>query len=483
MARIFIAGFLHETNTFAPTRAQYEDFVHGEGFPPMMRGAAILEAFAQTESCTGGFVQAMQAFGEHEYIPALWCGTSPSGFVTQDAFERIALEIVQAAQAAKPDALYLDLHGAAVAEHIDDCEGELLQRLRAVLPASIPIVVSLDSHANVSDTMLNLADALVAFRTYPHVDLRATGARAASLLAARLRGEPRLSVAWHRTPFLIALNAQCTDLPLPARVYEQLAQLETKYGVQMSASMGFPAADVVFCGPIQWAYAHTPTDARQALNSLADLIESADWSIDFLDADSAVAQAMQLGGQGNGPVVIADTQDNPGAGGQSNSTGMQRALLKAGAQHAAVGLMVDPAAARAAHAAGVGAEIDIALGGRADMPGNEPLQARYKVEALTQGNLTLAGPMLNGTVIDLGLCAQLSVAGVRIAVTSHKMQMLDRTLFRHVGIEPETMAILVNKSSVHFRADFTCIASHILLAKAPGFMIADPKDLPWKNRR
>jgi microcystin degradation protein MlrC len=199
-------------------------------------------------------------------------------------------------------------------------------------------------------------------------------------------------------------------------------------------------------------------------------------------------QALELAAAADRPVVIADTQDNPGAGADSNTTGMLHALLRAGAgqrlpQQVALGLLYDPEAAAAAHAAGQGARLRLALG--RSVPtwsaqwSDPPVEAECTVRALHDGNVVLQGPMMTGVSVRLGPCACLDVEGVLVVVASGKKQMLDRALYRCVGIEPERMKILVNKSSVHFRADFAPIAQQILVARAPGPMSADPADLPW----
>ncbi|MBT9501692.1 MAG: M81 family metallopeptidase [Burkholderiaceae bacterium] len=476
-----IAGFQHETNTFANSRAGWAEFENGGGFPALRLGRDLL-GLRDIDVPLGGFLEAMQGRGHH-YLPVIWAAACPSGPVTRAAFERISAAIVEAARSEQPDAVYLDLHGAAVAEHVDDCEGELLARLRAVLPPQIPLIASLDLHANVSPQMLELADALVSYRTYPHVDMRATGARAAALLQARLDGSPRLALAWRQTPFLIALNAQCTDLALPRQIYGQLDALE-QLGVQhLSFATGFPAADIACCGPALWGYGSDAQAVRAAVDRLADAVEAqeADWDFELLGAAEAVHRAIAVAATAQRPVVIADTQDNPGAGGHCNTTGMLRALLDAGAQDAALGLLHDPAAAAAAHAAGIGAEIELTLGGEPGMAGNEPLQGRFTVLGLGDGRVTLPGQMMNGVQTNLGPCAQLAIDGVRIAVSSGRMQMLDRALYRHVGIVPEAMKILVNKSSVHFRADFAPIAELVLVAQAAGAMPADPASLAWSK--
>ncbi|HEV2677473.1 MAG TPA: M81 family metallopeptidase [Aliidongia sp.] len=478
--KILVAGFQHETNTFAPSQAGYESFVRGEGYPPMVRGAELL-ALRDVNIPAGGFIAAAEA-ERHGLIPVIWAGASPSAHVTRDAYERIAGEITTAAKAGGFDAIYLDLHGAMVAEHADDGEGELLARLRRVVGPAIPIVASLDLHANVTARMLENADGLVAYRTYPHVDMAETGRQAAVLLDDYLAPGRQFHRASRRLPFLIPINGMCTLLEPASSVYQRIAELQTGEVLSLSFAPGFPAADFPECGPVVWGYGRTAEAAEAAVEALYDQIAAAepDWAVPFLAPDEAVTEAIRLSGT-VGPVVIADTQDNPGAGGDSNTTGMLRALVRHGAQDAALGLMCDPAAAAAAHAAGIGQTIHLALGGGSGTPGDTPFEGDFEVEHLSDGHCVLAGPMMTGTRVDLGLVAGLRIDGIHIVVSTYKTQMLDRNLYRIGGIEPERMAILVNKSSVHFRADFMPIASAILVAKAPGPMQSDPADLPWRH--
>lgn len=477
--RILIAGFQHETNTFAPSKATYASFERGEGFPAMARGDDVL-ALRDVNIPAGGFIQAAQRNG-WTLLPVIWAGASPSAHVTEDAFERIAGEIVAAARAGGFDAIYLDLHGAMVAEHADDGEGTLLARLRDVIGPDIPLVASLDLHANVTQAMLDAADALVAYRTYPHVDMAETGVRAAELLQHLLDGKPRWHCAARRLPFLIPINGMCTMLEPAQGMYAKLAELESDGLVSLSFAPGFPAADFPECGPVIWGYGEDADAVQAAVQLLHDrmLAEEAAWEVPFLLPDDAVREAMRLAESATRPVVIADTQDNPGAGGDSNTMGMLRALLRNGAQGAAIGLIWDPAVAAAAHRAGAGATLEVALGGVSGVPGDEPLQGRFEVLQVSDGVCRFGGPMMHGMQADVGPVALLAIDGVRVVVSAGKAQMLDRNLYRVGGVEPEAMKILVNKSSVHFRADFQGIAHAVLVAKAPGPMTADPADLPW----
>lgn len=489
--KIFVAGFQHETNTFAPSKADWAAFNRGSSYPPYSRGAAMLELIAPGSLPAAGFIEAARERG-WTLVPSVWAGATPSAHVTREAFERIAGDLLaDLRQAGAIDGILLDLHGAAVAEHVDDAEGELLERIRAVTGPELPLVATLDLHANVSERMLRHADAFAVYRTYPHVDMRDCGLRAAQTLA-RLLAEGRRG--WHtrarRMPFLLPLNTQCTLLEPAAGLMRRLRELEDEHGVQLELAMGFPAADIADCGPHVFGHGRDGAALERAVQALADAVaaERERFALHWLAPRDAVREALRLAQADAGPVVMADTQDNPGAGGDSNTTGLLHALLAEGAGRlhpgrVALGLLVDPQAAAAAHAAGVGAHLQLSFGrsvrGFDGTPTDPPLETGATVMALSDGVVALHGPMTAGSTVQLGPCARVDVQGVQVLLASAKCQMLDLDLCRFLGIEPAAMAVIVVKSSVHFRAAFAPIASHILVAKAPGPMAADPADLAW----
>jgi microcystin degradation protein MlrC len=492
MTRILIAGYQHETNTFAPSLADWAAFTRGDSFPAFVRGAEMVEALRGINIPVAGVIEAARKHG-WQLVPSAWAGAIPSSYVTRDAFERIAAAICDDVRAACAsagglDGIYLDLHGAAVAEHADDSEGELLARLRAIVGPALPIVASLDLHANVTERMLREADALVSYRTYPHIDMAATGELAATLLARRLQAGAKEPMHARRFPYLIPLNAQSTWQEPARSLYDELVAIDRELGTVSSFCMGFPASDFDECAPMVWSHGERARAAAERLFARAG--EPSQWQLQLLPARDAVARAMALADGARQPVVIADTQDNPGAGGDSNTTGMLHALLAQGAGRrfpgqVALGLLFDPAAARAAHDAGVGAEIELALGTAVPTftgaPSDPPVAGRCKVLALADGVCTLKGPMMTGLTARLGPSACLEIDGVRVAVVSGKKQLLDRELLRMVGIHAEQMRIVVVKSSNHFRADFQPHASAVIVAKAAGPMAADPADLPWRK--
>jgi len=267
MKKIIIAGFQHETNTFAPTKANYADFVQGGGFPPLSRGADVLK-FREQNIPIGGFIQQAEQFG-YQLLPVIWAGTSPSAHVEQDTYQRICDEIISSIQQHPADAVYLDLHGAMVSEQVDDGEGELLRRVREAVGPDIPVIASLDFHANVTQAMFAHSDALICYRTYPHVDMAQTGQRCAQLLDQIFRGK-KLHKQMYKLPFLIALNAQCTELEPTQSCMNLLEQLEQNNPVQMNFTPGFPAADFAECGGCIWGYSENAEQLDQAMQRYID---------------------------------------------------------------------------------------------------------------------------------------------------------------------------------------------------------------------
>lgn len=483
--RIILAGFQHETNTFAPDPADDAAFAHGGGFPPFSRGAEVIRALVPTANIpAAGFLVAAQAAGA-EIAPVLWTAACPSGPVAEDTYERIVAEILEGIRAALPaDGIYLDLHGAMVAAHVADGEGELLARVRALAGPAMPVAVSLDLHANVTRRMVEMADVLVAFRTYPHVDMARTGARAFDLLGQRIAHGRPFERALRRVPFLIPICWQATAEEPARSLYAALERIEAETGVtSLSWAMGFPAADFDECGPVVFAYGPEAAGVARAVDLLAAEIEAAESRFDgpLYDPAAAVREALALNAAGVRPVVIADAQDNPGAGGSADTTGLLAALIAAGVPDAALGVLYDPEAARAAHAAGVGAQITLDLGGKAEVAGVSPLHATFTVEALSAGPLHTKGPYFGKAAMDLGPSAALRAGGVRVVVASAKVQLADREMLRFVGIHPEAADIVVVKSAIHFRADFAPIAGKILTAVAPGAMMMRATDWTWHN--
>ncbi len=248
---------------------------------------------------------------------------------------------------------------------------------------------------------------------------------------------------------------------------------------------GFPPSDQHWCGPSAIAHAWTQEAADRAADELEAMVLAAEpeFAVPELDPDGAVREAMRIAASASRPVLIADTQDNPGGGGTGDTTGMLAALVRNGADGAVLGVLRDAQAAAAAHAAGVGARIPLALGGRGGIEGDSPYEATFRVAALGDGCFTCTGPNLGGRRMQLGPMALLETRGVRVVVASSRAQAADQEMFRHLGVEPAAQDILVLKSTVHFRAHFEPIAETVLVALAPGGHVSDPREFAYRKLR
>ena len=484
---IAVGGFQHETNTFAPTQADYAAFVTGGGFPGICFGDDMRATLAGANLPAAGALEAVQAAG-HRTVGLVWAAASPSAHVQREAYERIADEMLSRLTAALPvHGVYLDLHGAMVAEHWDDGEGELLRRVRDIVGPQVPVVISLDLHANVTQQIFDLADCMTVYRTYPHVDMADTGARAARLLLETLSTGIRPHKAFHRFDYLTSIPSQCTLIEPCRGIYALLGELESRYGVALSFAPGFPMADVEACGMSLCGYGPDPGPLEAAMVTLGQRIADAEkeFVLELHSPEEAVRRAMRTGRVGR-PTVLADTQDNPGAGGNGDTTGLLAAMLAIQPRDAVLGMLIDPYAAHRAHAVGVHNSAEFSIGGLAGVPGIPPVQGRFRVECGGDGEVTGTGPFYRGMRMHLGPMAALqseAAPGVRVVVGTTKCQTADQEMFRHVGIEPKRMRIVAVKSSVHFRADFQPMAREVLVVKAPGPALADPAEFAWTRLR
>jgi microcystin degradation protein MlrC len=485
--RIALGGFLHESHSFAPHPTTFEDFARPGAWSPIQRGETLVAHLKPTSAPSAGAIRALEEAG-HTIAPLTWCFANPAGPVQASAFERITAMIVadlsDAMRSGPIDGVYLDLHGAMLAENFPDGEGEVLRRVRAVVGPDVPVTASLDPHANMTPAMVDYADALAPFRTYPHVDMKDAGARAVRLLLERIaRGRP-FARAFAALDFWIPITSQCTLMPPMAPAMVERATIAARHGVaELAFCFGFPYADFEGCQPAIAAYADTVEQAQAAVADMKAWLDAHEptFKLDVMPAAAAVAEAKRIAATATRPVVLADTQDNPGGGGHGDTTGLLNELICQAAEGAVLAIINDAESAAACHGAGEGAEVNLSLGGKSD---GAPLPLRATVEKLADGRFTCTGPMGAGNPADLGPTALIRVSdGVRVIVTSRKMQALDQALFRHVGVEPAEQKILALKSSVHFRADFQPIAEAVIVAVAPGPVTADPSVFPFRHLR
>lgn len=481
MPRIAVTGFQHETNSFTDHRADHAYFCLHRDRPPLVRGEDVITALRHGTYGLSGFLDAVEP--DWQVVPLVWASGGAGGPVTEDAFERIVGEMMEGLASACPlDAVYMDLHGAMVTESLDDAEGEMLRRARAIVGPQVPIVVSLDYHANVSDAMAQIADGMVVFRTYPHVDRPETGARAARILARLLREGRPAGRALRKTPFLLPIDFQCTLVEPSRSIVDWVPPAEADALINASYAAGFPPSDTEACGPAVVVHARTQAEADRVADAYIHFIQQREtaFAAEFWPEDTGVDEALRRARTATRPIVIADTQDNPGAGGSGNTTGILRALHARQAQGVLAGYFFDPEAARRACDAGEGARVRLALGADG---ATENFNAEFEVVRCASGPFRYTGPVAGNVVADLGPMALLRIGGIQIVVTSRNVQAYDAAPFERLGADPTAARILVLKSSCHFRAVFAPMADSVMTVLSPGAYQPDPTACTYQHLR
>lgn len=481
--KVLIAGFKHETNTFSRLSTTMGDYQARA----LHRGDAIAKAFAGTNSEVAAFLDGCKRNGWSPVLSVV-ADATPSGKLTRDCYEAIAGEIVTDAAREQPDVVLLNLHGAMVAEHQDDGEGELIERIHGAVGSATVIAATLDLHANVTDRMAQTADILVSYRTYPHIDTYETAEEAVDLVARTLSGEIKPVTVVCRGPQIIGLDGGRTTSPGPmTEALAMAAKLKVERGLlSVSLNAGFFKADIAEVGPSVVIVGEGDRGRLEA--HAAPLLEHIKATRDVSTVTYAtVANAISVArnkGRVGAPVVIADFADNPGGGGYSDSTGILRGLLAAGIDNAAISPIFDPTSASACHAAGLGATLTLDVGGKIDPDLAPPARVTGTVTHLSDGRFTITGPMMTGMRIDLGPTATLKCGGVEIVIGSKRFQNYDLGYFRIGGIEPKDRAVLVVKSMQHFRAAYAPIASEIVVVdEGDGITSSEVARLPFKKVR
>ncbi|MDR7480785.1 MAG: M81 family metallopeptidase [Armatimonadota bacterium] len=476
--RVAVGGLWHETNTFSATPTRLEDF-------QLLQGDAIVEALAGTGTPIGGFLDAARARGL-TVAPTLFASALPSGTVAAQAYAHLLGRLVSGLREARPDAILLDLHGAMVAEGVDDVEGDVLLTIRQEL-GGLPVGCVMDFHANISAECVELADLLVGYDTYPHVDPYERGIEVATLLARLLAGEIRPVRAHAQPPLLTVPQAQATDRA-PMRDLIRLAHTaERRPGVlTVTVAAGFPYADVPFAGLSVVATA----DGDPGLaGAVAEEVAAAAWTArrEFLirnvPPDEAVASALDLARSGGrGPVVLVDVADNVGGGGPGDGTILLDALLRARAEGAVV-TVTDPEVVAAARRAGEGAIISAEVGGKTDERHGPPVPVRGTVVRVARANFTYRGSYMTGRRVTGGWAAVLAVDGLRLVIRERRVMPFDQEELRVLGIDPVSAAILVVKSAIAWRAAYGSIARAAIEVDTPGVCTANLRTLPYRRVR
>ncbi len=477
---VLTAEISHETNTFS---------LHKTGKHAFMARYALMGAAAIAERGTentelAGFLDAGHAHG-WSVTHVLSAAAGPSGHIRRKAFDWLCEPILASIKKNPFDGLLLGLHGAMGLDFCEDGEGELLRRVRSVVGKEMPIAITLDPHANVSEQICALADIIVSFKTYPHIDMRDTGRQAGDILQRTMTGEIKPRMVRVSRPMLEEVNGGRTDIgPMIARIaaartYEKQADV---FAVSINA--GFAGADVATVGPTVLVCGQGDFAAHTAFaETIADDIWDCRFDVlnKYLSVDEAAAIAVTHKPD-KGPLIIADYADNPGAGGYGDSTELLRALLDAGVSNACFAPMVDGSTVQLLRTAVVGEKMQITLGGKTDPDfGGGPLIVEAELVSLSNGHFIGDGPMIHGLHGSFGPSAVIRVAGIEILVVTIPRQILDLQEFRAFGIEPQNKHVVALKSMQHFRAAFEPIAGQIIVCDSGALCTPRYDRLPYRN--
>jgi microcystin degradation protein MlrC len=472
--RLAVAGLGHETNTYA------DDALGTTGLDSfsVLRGEHLLAVSGQN-TCIAGMIDRGREL-DLDLVPTYWAYCNPSGTIEAETYQTLKHELLEALRAAMPfDALAIELHGAAVAIGTDDVEGDLGAAIREIV-GDIPVVGALDLHGNVSDAMGERYDALLGCHLYPHTDLHERGVEAVDLIARMLDGDVRPITHVEHLPMLLPTST--TDPGHPAhRMNELCAEIEARPGVvDCTVFHGFPYTDT----PLVGVHVVVTTDGDDALaRACGREVGAWIWQHreEFRPEVLEPAVAVKLAQQADAfPVVMNDTSDNPGGGTPGDATHVLRAFLDADLQDACFAMIKDAETVQQAIEAGVGSTIDVRLGGKHDDLHGDPIESPAYVHSISDGNVTLTGPMLQGVTLHLGPMVRLRIgtstepakwsrSGVDVIVhASGASQTFDPEVFLLHGIDVRRYRYVGLKSSQHFRAGFGDLAGQIITADSPG---------------
>ena len=472
--RVFSGSLATETNTFAPMPTGMASF-RDRGYFPAGQHPDQMTFFS-------GPLWAARLRGRErgwDLVEGMVAGAQPSGTTTRQAYETLRDELLSDLKRALPvDMVVLGLHGAMVADGYDDCEGDLLARVRAIVGPNVVVGAELDPHNHLTPEMVRHADLLIAFKEYPHTDILERALELVDLCAAKVEGQVNPVAAVADCQMIVTMH---TSRDPARRFVDRIQSMEGKDGIlSISVSHGFAWGDVPEMGTRVLVY----TDGDQAKADMlarelaGDLIEMREQlNVRFPPIDSALDEALAFQG---GPVVISDGADNPGGGAASDSTFILRRLVERGIVNVAIGPMWDPIAVRIAFEAGAGARLAMRIGGKISPLSGDPIDLDCTVKAL-QRNMVMTG--LAGTPMLLGDCALLEANGVEIVLITLRNQAMGTDLFTQLGVDLAAKKMIVVKSSQHFYASFSKVAKHVIYCGAPGAVTLDLTTLPYRKVR
>ena len=479
--RIVIAMMKHETNTFSPIVTDWKRFQQWGAY----EGAAVQQIYGGTGMPVAAYMKLAQARGA-EIVTPVAAEAMPSGPVLEQAYEYMAGLICEAI-ANGCDAALLDLHGAMVAEHTLDGEGTLLARIRDISP-DLPIAVTCDLHCNLTAAMVENSTALIGYKTYPHVDKYQVAEQIGTVVLDALEGRCLPAMSWGNVPLLSQTLCQGTDDEPMKSLIRCCRDIEQHPEVlAATAFAGFAMADMPDAGN---SAVIVVDQNLQLANEFRDQILRKTWEAreQFVyQSRSLNKEISKVRSLPDGPILLLDHADNCGSGGTQDVMTVIEHVFRAGLEDVIVGAVWDPIAVGLMREAGVGAQVDLALGGKTDMPsiGEEgrPFQVTGRVKALTDGKWVVRGPMYHGIEVDMGPTALFDIGNMAIVVVSYHHEPWDRGVFTSVGIQPENHHYILLKSRIHYRAGFADLARHTVTLDGSGVTTSENSKLEYQHLR
>jgi len=473
--RVLSAEISHETNTFNMLPTTLPMWQARRCY----RGPRIAELMTGTQSEISAHLDAAQRYG-WDLVQPIAAAAPPGGKTTASLWAEISGAVIDACEQGPFDGVILALHGAMVTEDQDDAEGDLLTRLRAKLGPKVPIAITLDLHANVTDTMAELANIVIAYRTYPHLDHYQRAGEAADLLQRAMQGDIKPRALVTRGPLLEGCDYGRTQggpmSRLLAKAERFVAQEPDLLAIAICA--GFPWVDILQTGPSVTITGNGDSPRFGAITrELMDDIWATrnEKTVPIYSLEEAMSAAREAEAQPEGgSLVLADFSDNPGSGGYGDGVRLLEAMVQADLHNAALACVADRQAVQACLAAGQGAELSLELGAKVDPASyGPPLRLTCRVERLSNGELVADGPMHKGVRFSLGPTAVLRIGGVRVVVSTQNLQVYDQQFFLSQGIDPQECSVVAVKSWHHFRAAFEPMSSRVMLCDSGGLAQMD----------
>ena len=474
--KVFYGLLLQETNTFCPTKSDMEIFRRGY----VLKGDEIKQRLLETNTEIAGFFTFFRD-KDAELVPGIACWAVASGKVKKNAYEEMSDQLCDMLKAALPvEGVFLAMHGAMVSESIDDCEGDILQRVRNIVGEEGPVVVSLDYHANITTKMVNNADIMIGYRTYPHVDFEETGYRAADALYKLINGTKPPKIIYRKLPLIVPVEDAETDKGVSGKVMRWLDELEKQSGiVSTSFFCAQPWLDIEEAGVALLLYVQNEEDKwSKEADDIAKYVM--DNKKKYYSRYPSVDEALNLLSNAEKPVIFVDSGDITTAGSIGDSTVILRAMRDT--KYKTALSMVSGKAVEQAFSTGIGNYVDICIGGDNDYGYNTDVTVHAKVVSLLDKPSEITGRSFSGIKADSGRRAYIKVGdNLNIVVAEYATLMYDPQFLRDMGIEPTEMEVIMQKSHKLFRAAYKDIAKTIIALDTPGFTDKNLPRLPYKK--